>query len=564
MVDSFYQGIRVIKIAEVKSNQYIMRKCGLLLIICCLSISCFAQLKYIIEDFEGFAQGQTQLQREGLFSYGNIKISAGEEMSLHKGYSGDKAFVVKVEGKEKFGGWGKGLTANVELDQGKDHFNLYLLNPGKDIFQFKVLLQDDDNGDSKFDQNTDDVWEFTFNALPKRDWQLLTMPLKEFKDGNAAGDGSFNISYKHGKLLTVLLTNQDEKEPDTGVLYFDFLCFSKGILPTGATVFDPAPGPANSYCKIGAWSEEGNQAKFVQIASSFESQINSGKKNLDVVHFFYPFSVEQGTVKELYPAVERINEVVKKGYTSMITLENHYLKANKKQGQPNLYTIIEGHHDYFFSEWAKRIKKAEGEVWLRILHEFNGNWYPWSLADNDRNPAIYISAYQRIVNIFKKEGASNVKFIWCPNSMSVPQENWNYIMDSYPGDEYVDFVGIDVYNGAGEEGTPIWRSFRKEAIETYFTLTDKLPHKPLFICETASRERNVSEKKDLQSKADWIKQMSEALKTDMSQVKLVVWFNEYESFKVNSSPQSKEAFTKYIWTDPYFSSPSSTAHSEDK
>jgi beta-mannanase len=136
--------------------------------------------------------------------------------------------------------------------------------------------------------------------------------------------------------------------------------------------------------------------------------------------------------------------------------------------------------------------------------------------------------------------------------MSIPQESWNYMMEAYPGDDFVDYVGLDVYNGAGK--SVLWRSFRKEAIENYFILTEQLPDKPLLICETASRERNANENKNAETKAEWIKAMSEAVKTDLSKIRLLSWFNEKETFKVNSSPEAKQAFLNYIMKDPYFRS----------
>jgi len=57
-----------------------------------------------------------------------------------------------------------------------------------------------------------------------------------------------------------------------------------------------------------------------------------------------------------------------------------------------------------------------------------------------------------------------------------------------------------------------------------------------------------------QNKAEWIKQMSEALKSDMSKVRLLTWFNEKESFKINSSAESQKAFLNYIIQDDFFKS----------
>src|SRR5207253_1297746 len=156
------------------------------------------------------------------------------------------------------------------------------------------------------------------------------------------------------------------------------------------------------------------------------------------------------------------------------------------------------------------------------------------------NPELFIKAFKHIHDIFKTQGVMNVKFIWCPNSLSFPQEKWNFIMDAYPGNEYVDFVGLDIYNGAGK--SILWRSFRKEGIENYFLLTQRLADKPLFICEVASRERKETEPKSSQGKSEWIKQMSMALTSDMSKIKLLTWFNVTETFKISSSPGAQGAY----------------------
>jgi len=524
----------------------------ILLLSLCLKAEC--QLKFIIEDFEGLSNGTSELKKSGLFAYGSAKLNVDKVYNTKSGYSGEQAIAVSWEGKESYGGWGKGITLNVELDIATDCFNFYFYNDQATgvTSNLRLTLQDDDNNDSKFIDKDDDSWIYDFKPEKKNEWQLISIPLSHFKDQNKSGDNNFNISYHKGKLLTFLMSFTDSELPKKEEQFImDFITFSKGSLPTGTSILAPPAATENDFCNLGAWSEEGNDARYADIAIGFNSHFNTQKNNLSMVHFFYPFSAQKGSIKELYPSVEKINKVIHAGYKPMITLENHFLKVNKKQGQPNLYSIVEGHFDYFFEEWARQIKKVDGEVYLRILHEFNGNWYAWCIADNDKDPKLYVRAYKHIHNIFRQQQANNVKFIWCPNSMSVPQASWNFILDAYPGDQYVDFVALDVYNGAGEQGIPVWRSFRKETIESYFLLTQNFPSKPLFICETSSRERMKGEAENLQSKAEWIQNMSEALKSDLSKIRLIAWFNE-DKYRVDSSIESKQSFTKYIWNDKYF------------
>jgi hypothetical protein len=140
--------------------------------------------------------------------------------------------------------------------------------------------------------------------------------------------------------------------------------------------------------------------------------------------------------------------------------------------------------------------------------------------------------------------------VWCPNSKSFPQESWNYILDAYPGDEFVDYVGSDVYNGA-DRGTSNWTSFRREAVENYFIFSEFFPSKPILICEVSSRERHREENGDFQTKAEWIRDLSETLRFDMNNIVVLSWFDQYKKFKINSSDEARKAFMTHLWQNPY-------------
>ena len=523
----------------------------LLFLMCLLTVHCTAkaQLKFIVEDFEGLADGSSDLKANGVFSFGNIKASIIKEPQKES-YSGERFIKLQIDGKKEYGGWGKGLGSNIELDEKKDFLNFYVYC--NDTSTLKIELQEDDNGDHVYNKENDDSWFYIESLKTKDSWQLISIPLNQFKDNSPGGDGLFNISYKGGKLFSFIVTFMGPVGRRNYLSWsFDFICFSQGRLPVGTVIFSPPSAGSSDFCGLGAWSKEGNAANFSDIAHGFEKNFLSDKK-LAVIHFFQPFSIEKGNKQYHYPSVERINKIIHEGYIPMITIEDHFVKTSPGTKQPNLYSIIEGHFDSFFSDWANQIKKVEGTVLLRILHEFNGDWYPWCIANNDKNPKLFIQAYQHIRQIFWKEKADNVKFIWCPNSMSTPQASWNFILDAYPGDEYVDVIGMDVFNGAGQQGTPVWRSFRKEAIDIYFILTENFPNKQLIICETSARERYESEMGFYEDKAKWIQQQAEALKSDLSKIKALVWFNQYDYFRVNSSLESKISFLKYFWMDGFF------------
>jgi beta-mannanase len=517
-----------------------------------------SQLKFVVEDFEGLSDGTSDLKSNGIFTYGSVNASVEQNKNIKHtspDYLGERHITIKKTSQKNFAGWGKGISLNIELDPLKDHLNFYAYQASENIpYIITIQLQEDDNDNKTYEKQSDDAWVCKLEVKPNASipqWQLISIPLNTFKDSNTGGDGVFNCTYKTGKLLTIILTFENAtKLKKDQTISFDFICFSQGeLLP------DPPPViSVTEHCSLGLWSEEGNQGRFTEIATGFETLFkDNSQKKLGVVHFFQPFAVDGGNTQNHYPSVERINNVIDEGYIPMITLENHFRVNDPSIKQPNLYSIVEGHFDSFFGYWASQIKQVKGIVLLRILHEFNGNWYPWCIINNDKNPELLVKAYRHIHTIFKENHVTNVKFIWCPNSMSVPQEKWNYIMDAYPGDEYVDFTGIDVYNGAGQT-SPVWMSFRKVGIENYFLLTQKIANKPLLICETASRERESSESRSSQTKAEWIKQQSEALRSDMNKIKLLSWFNEKGTFKINSSPEAQNAFLNYILKDDHFKS----------
>lgn len=127
-----------------------------------------------------------------------------------------------------------------------------------------------------------------------------------------------------------------------------------------------------------------------------------------------------------------------------------------KQEAYSLESIANGQHDEYIREWAKDAKEADIYVILRFAHEQStpegyAYWYPWQ--GDSKN---YVSAYRRIVNIFRAEGADKVRFMWSPVAFWSAYEPSAY----YPGDDYTDLIGITVLNHGTrtDEESSTWRS----------------------------------------------------------------------------------------------------------
>lgn len=80
---------------------------------------------------------------------------------------------------------------------------------------------------------------------------------------------------------------------------------------------------------------------------------------------------------------------------------------------------------------------------LRIGWEFNGNWFRWSAANGQANN--FINYWKQIVTTMRSVPGANFKYDWNPTngtaSLAYPEQ-------AYPGDTYVDYIGIDAYNGS--------------------------------------------------------------------------------------------------------------------
>ena len=222
-----------------------------------------------------------------------------------------------------------------------------------------------------------------------------------------------------------------------------------------------------------------------------------------------------------------------RGAVPLVTWEPFDWVGGTDQPKYALSTIIAGDHDAYIRQWAQGAAAWGKPFYLRWAHEMNGNWYPWSPGVNGNTHAEYVSAWKHIHDIFQEEGATNVRWVWGPN-VRVGDEKF---ADLYPGDAYVDWVGIDGYNWGTSETWSRWQTFTEVFGPTYDELT-ALTNKPMMIAETASAEAGGD-------KAAWIRQgLLGDVPSRFPRVRAVIWFNEDKEtdWRVNSSAASLGAY----------------------
>jgi hypothetical protein len=166
--------------------------------------------------------------------------------------------------------------------------------------------------------------------------------------------------------------------------------------------------------------------------------------------------------------------------------------------------INDGSSDRNAASVARKLARMKRPILLRWGWEMNGDWFEWGGPQNGNDPAAYVRAYRRLHRIFRENGADNVAWVWSPNWNSSPRTAANSFRKYYPGDAYVDWVGISGYNFYGESPRTLFDDITKAYGD----------RKPIILSETAA----------VQDRAAFIKALSSWVRASPA-VGAVVWFD---------------------------------------
>lgn len=214
----------------------------------------------------------------------------------------------------------------------------------------------------------------------------------------------------------------------------------------------------------------------------------------------------------------------------------------------NLAAIAAGSMDAWITARADAAKAYGAPFFLRWNWEMNGNWNPnggpaSNSAGQTDGPAKYVAAWRHIHDIFVARGATNAVWVWAPNATSVPVAAWNTWQSYYPGDAYVDWVGVSSYNWGNLRSWSTWHSMTATVQGLYSVYSQR---KPMMITETASTESGGD-------KAAWIADARVTVPRDFPSIAAVVWFDENKetNWRIDSSSAALAAFVG-LAKDPVF------------
>lgn len=240
---------------------------------------------------------------------------------------------------------------------------------------------------------------------------------------------------------------------------------------------------------------------------------------------------EDGTIN-----TGQMDTVASRDMIPMIT----WLPSGADPSDYTLAKILNGDHDAYIQSFAQAAANYNKPFFLRFAHEMNGNWYPWSPGNNGNTAEQYVQVWRKIHDIFKQAGADNVLWSWTPNVL-VGSNTPTPMADLYPGDDYVDWIGLDGYNWGNQPSSDIWRS-PEQVFQASYAVLDKItPLKPMMISEIGSSEHGGS-------KSEWITDIFTNSPTNYPRIMGILWFNENKErdWRINSSANSQLAFSSAV------------------
>ncbi len=296
---------------------------------------------------------------------------------------------------------------------------------------------------------------------------------------------------------------------------------ARALLEATLAESETPPPPPSSSIRWGSWIDgstygSGGDAPW-DLATLARFEEHAGKK-VGIIHWGQPWGQLDTTA---------LANVKNHGSVSLL---DHGI------GSTSLQAISEGAQDSVIDAWATKAKNFGSEIIYRPWWEMNGTWYAWGRSQ------YYVAAWRRLYSRVKAI-APNVKFLWCPNTI------WDAASDPapwFPGEAYVDFVGMDGYN-AGPLKNTAWKSPTDVFKPTYDRLRQLAPNRGVIIAETASTEQGAPSGT---SKAAWITDLlGPTLQERLPAVKAVVWFNwpiseggKTMDWPIESSPSAQAAF----------------------
>jgi glycosyl hydrolase family 26 len=260
-------------------------------------------------------------------------------------------------------------------------------------------------------------------------------------------------------------------------------------------------------------------------------------------------------------------EVWRNGQIPYIAFQPHsgdfYGPGPPQRNPEKTYTlarILAGDFDGKLRAWARAARATNIPILMEFGTEVNDDWGPWNgkwngagQTDGYGDPAYpdgaerFRDAFRHLVTLFREEGANNIT--WFFHADSYHQVDWwNELRWYYPGDEYIDWVGISNYGSLTPNGPILDFADKLEFSRVYTDLT-ALSKRPLGIVEMAVVDDAAGDK------PTWIRNAFAAIRSGrFPKIRSAFWWDMRVGdidTRADSSPAALEELRKAL-ADPFF------------
>jgi hypothetical protein len=210
-------------------------------------------------------------------------------------------------------------------------------------------------------------------------------------------------------------------------------------------------------------------------------------------------------------------------------------------GYTPVFDLIQGAMDEDIRRLASQIKDFGLPILFRLNNEMNSDWTSYCGIVTFSDPEIYKAVWRHIYDVFEAEGVNNCIWVFNPNDNDYPPSNWNNFTRYYPGDGYVQMIGVTGYNTGtyyrhvtGET----WREFDGIYGEIDRKYSQYFNWFPWIITEFGSSSVGGD-------KVGWIDRMFENI-GKYENIKVAVWFS-YADFDTREGKNG--AVARPYWLD---------------
>lgn len=329
------------------------------------------------------------------------------------------------------------------------------------------------------------------------------------------------------------------------------------VMILGSTIHSRAVGPSIYWGAM----VDGKVPSSTNLQGVFHTFETRSQRGMSIIHWGQSWKASDGTWGEFQTSY--FTNVRNHGSIPMINWASQKLGAGIAQSDFQLRDIYNGNYDTYIRRWATDAKNWGHPFFMRFDHEMNGWWYPWGEGKtsagaiiNGNSSGDFVKAWRHVHDIFVSVGATNVTWVWAPNQIG-NNSNYPALSGLYPGDAYVDWTALDVYNKystwlglnplLSASGGITWL---KNSYNLVLTIA---PTKPMMLAEFASVEAGDGGTK----KAAWIRDaLTTQIPTSFPKIRAVVWMNwsvNGKSYPIESSTAATNAWAAGLGSGLYAS-----------